>query len=46
MSDQEFHIEYTGNIQVHHPIKREAEVIQFPEPLWDQDLGYGRWNVA
>lgn len=29
MSEQETYIEITGNIIVHHPIKREALVIQF-----------------
>jgi hypothetical protein len=31
MSEQEFYIEWTGNIQVHHPVKREAEVIQYAD---------------
>lgn len=31
MSKQEFYIEWTGNIQVHHPKKVEAEVIEYAD---------------
>lgn len=39
MSEQETYIEITGNIQVHHPVKREAEVIVY-QPWFAKE-----WNA-